>query len=252
MKLDDSYFQVSVLSKTLRPNLLSYLAMHQCVAEEVINPKDWDLFEEEKLGHRVVNHCLKYGHHSVIEHPTITFLVQGYPHEVMVQLTRHRHLSFSVQSQRYTGERIMKLNKFLVSSGVPDLEKAKEIEKLFYVRPVGDYKDRKGNYHKLTQEERIETLLSFINPIDTYFNKVRVGVSFEMARGSLPQCIRQDFIVTMNARSLLHFLDLRTPKDAQEEIRHLAFKVYEHFEKWMPEVANWYSNSRLGKNKLAP
>jgi thymidylate synthase (FAD) len=249
MSLNDKYFNVSVLSKTLRPNLLAYLAMHQCVTEEPINEKHWLDFREEDLGNRVVNHCIKHGHYSVIEHPSITFLVQSYPHDVMVQLTRHRHLAFSVQSQRYTGDRILALANLIGRSsyGITD-----EIDKVFYVRPIGEYKDRKGNYCKWTDSDRIKALLNFRTPILEFADKVRQNVPYEMARHSLPQSIRQDFIVTMNARSLLHVCDLRCPKDAQLEISNLAYRFFEELKNWMPELANWYEKNRLSKNKLAP
>ena len=68
----------------------------------------------------------------------------------------------------------------------------------------------------------------------------------------LAQAIRQSCVVSGNARAWLHFCDLRTPKDAQGEIRKLALMIFAHFKEWMPEVATWYENNRLGKNKLAP
>ena len=58
--------------------------------------------------------------------------------------------------------------------------------------------------------------------------------------------------MTFNARSLLHFCDLRIPKDAQSEIRTMAEMLFEEFKIWMPEVAEWYEKNRKGKNKLSP
>jgi thymidylate synthase (FAD) len=44
---------------------------------------------------------LDHGHHSVLEHSSVTFLVRGVSRSLLAELTRHRHLSFSVISQRY-------------------------------------------------------------------------------------------------------------------------------------------------------
>lgn len=41
------------------------------------------------------------GHYSVLEHSSVTFLVRDVSRALLTELTRHRHLSFSVVSQRY-------------------------------------------------------------------------------------------------------------------------------------------------------
>src|SRR5690606_13287241 len=41
------------------------------------------------------------GHESVLEHASVTFYVEGVSRALLAELTRHRHLSFSVVSQRY-------------------------------------------------------------------------------------------------------------------------------------------------------
>ena len=48
-----------------------------------------------------LEHAVGCGHHSVIEHATFTFLVEGVSRALLAQLTRHRIASYSVQSQRY-------------------------------------------------------------------------------------------------------------------------------------------------------
>ena len=250
--INDPYFRVEVLSKTERPNLLSYLAMHQCYSENVVIDEIEKLSElsESELGRRVVDNCLKFGHYSVIEHPTISFCVSGFPHNVMAQATRHRHLSFSVQSQRYTGERVIQLTRNLVVGSGDNIPK---IEKVFYLRPVGLYVDRDGTRYEYDQMVRECHINQIWNAVTLYANRVSSkGFAPEHARDFLPQNIRQDFVVTFNARSLLHFCDLRLPKDAQLEIRTLAQMLFEKFKEWMPEVAEFYEKSRYEKNKLAP
>src|SRR5690606_33114861 len=44
---------------------------------------------------------LRQGHESVLEHASVTFYVEGVSRALLAELTRHRHLSFSVVSQRY-------------------------------------------------------------------------------------------------------------------------------------------------------
>jgi thymidylate synthase (FAD) len=44
---------------------------------------------------------LKQGHESVLEHSSASFYIEGVSRALLAELTRHRHLSFSVESQRY-------------------------------------------------------------------------------------------------------------------------------------------------------
>jgi thymidylate synthase (FAD) len=264
--IDDHYFRVEVLSKTERPNLLSYLALHQCYAEgSAVDDLDkLSKLSEAELGRRVVDKCIKFGHYSVIEAPAISFNVIGFPHNVMVQATRHRHISFSVKSQRYTCERVLKLAQELVECTrekcIDDAdydatveELSNKIQSVFYFRPLGFYLDRQGNkyeYNELHLQNDISQVWTALEHY--YYNVKTAGYAPEHARDFLPQNIRQDFVMSMNARSLLHFCDLRLPYDAQLEIRTLATMMFEHFGQWMPSVAEWYEKNRAGRNKLSP
>ena len=74
----------------------------------------------------------------------------------------------------------------------------------------------------------------------------------EHARGLIPYCIRQHFVVSFNARSLMHFMDLRAKADAQLEIRQLSAMLFAEFKDWVPQIAEYYETKRLGKALLAP
>jgi thymidylate synthase (FAD) len=50
----------------------------------------------------------------------------------------------------------------------------------------------------------------------------------------------------------MHFFDLRSKADAQDEIRDLCELLMTEFEGWMPELAAWYKANRYGKARLAP
>lgn len=53
---------------------------------------------------KIVKGCFASGHHSVLEHATFTFKLEGVSRALLAQLTRHRLASFSVRSQRYCKE----------------------------------------------------------------------------------------------------------------------------------------------------
>ena len=263
--IDDPNFRVEILAKTQRPNLLCYLAMHQDYSEGAVID-EWEKLSElteDELGERIVRRCIKYHHWGILEHPSMTLNVVGFPHSVMVQARTHRvGVSFDCQSQRYTGERVLKLaNLFNANNHSPEqaitLDNLHhfqaEIEKIFYFRPVGNYRDREGNRYQYSNEQRCMDMVTIGAIALEFRNRItKSGFAPEHARDLLSQNIRQNFVVTFNARSLLHFCDLRYPADAQLEIRTLADRLFAQFQTWMPEVAEWYSKNRLGKNKLAP
>ena len=88
---------------------------------------------------RVIEHIIQAGHWSVLEHCTATFECTA-SISVLLQITRHRHLSFTVQSSRgskltsyrHTGNRIIDADnevamcqyKALINGGVPYEEAA--------------------------------------------------------------------------------------------------------------------------------
>lgn len=144
-------------------------------------------------------------------------------------------------SNRYTGNRIAQAAQGL-----------KDIEDVFYLRPVGHYLDRQGKRYDYTQEMREKDLSWCIEAAKRYQQLLEQGVSEEHARGIIPFDVRQHFVVSFNARSLMHLLDLRAKPDAQLECQKLCDLIMPHFKEWMPELAEWYEKSRLKKARLAP
>lgn len=178
---------------------------------------------------------------NCLEHPQIILNCGYFPHSVMQQATRHRHMSFDVQSGRYSGERIVD-----AADGNID------IEDIFYLRPVGYYTNREGKKYYYSQEQREDDLKWCLEASKRYAIKILEGMSEEHARGIIPFDFRQHFVVSCNVRSVLHFLDLRSKKDAQLEIQQLCDLIFPHIEEWTPAIAKWYKENRLHKAKLAP
>jgi thymidylate synthase (FAD) len=76
-----------------------------------------------------------------------------------------------------------------------------------------------------------------------YSALLKAGVAREMARGVLPVSQYTQFYWTVNARSLLNFLDLRLDKHAQLEIRRYAEAIAGVFKEKMPWT--WEAHRRL-------
>ena len=182
------------------------------------------------------------GHWGPIEHPGITFSCAGFVHSVIVQARTHRiGTSWDVQSQRYTGKRVVK-----VASGELD------VEEVFYVRPVGFYTNRKGKKYEWTGEDRQDELQWIVEGCKRYFVKYDKGMCEEHIRDYLAQAIRQNFVVSFNLRSVLHFMDLRSKLDAQLEIQALCDSLAPELKLWAPNVWEYYEEKRLHRARLSP
>lgn len=238
----DPYFRVEVLNRTEHPQTLCWWAMHQDYSENFVFNEP--VPEETEAGPLVVKHLLagERGHYGPLEHPQISFNVGWFPHSVMQQARTHRvGVSFDVQSGRYTGQRIID-----VCTG------ARNVEEVFYLRPVGTYRDRKGKSYEYTEDHRLVDRIICVDSAGRYKLAIERGYAEEHARDIIPYAIRQHFVVSFSLRALMHFLDLRFKRDAQLEIQQLCDLIWPHFEAWVPAIADWYAASRLHKARLAP
>jgi thymidylate synthase (FAD) len=242
----DKRFRVEVADLTCSPQVAVWKAMHQDYSENYV--ADEPTPDEEKAGKIAVKKLLsgERGHYGPLEHAQIIFQVGHFPHSVMQQARTHRiGVSFDVQSMRYTGQRICDLD--FNGSNIED-----RLEDIFYLRPVGEYMNRQGRKYHYTQAARYRDLEFLEYAASLYAKKVQEGMPEEQARGQLPFDFRQHFVVSFTLRSLMHFLDLRAKKDAQLEIRWLCDLMIPKFKIWVPEIAEWYIQNRLGKARLAP
>lgn len=251
--VEDDNLGIREISKTPNPQQIVWLGMRQCYSSDPV----WKAYEEERIpseqrcGELVVERLLKggKGHWSPIEHAKFVLNVWGFPHSVMQQLRTHRTgVSFSVESGRYTGDSFERVAK---SSGEDD--EMELLEQAYYLRPVGKYHSRDGKTYGYTEEEREDDVIECIKTCHDYNNELSKGQAEEHARRKLRwDIVRQNFIFSGNARSLMHIMDLRSKKDAQLEIQALAWAFYYFFRQWMPEVAKYYEGTRLQKAQLAP
>lgn len=164
---------------------------------------------------RLFRHITRSGHTSTLEHLTYTFAVEGVSRALLAQLTRHRHLSFSVQSQRY------------VRMGSGD-----KLGGFDYVTPPSIF---------VADEKRVlpptADALSTVNALGTFtdamilaqeaYDKLRsLGVTAEDARMVLPNAAKTNLVMTGNLRTLLDFYAKRKlGNGAQAEIAELAVQL---------------------------
>ncbi len=174
----------------------------------------------------------------------VEFLGTQTTYDLQVEGDWHNFVANGVvvhNSFRYTGSRILD-----VATGKTD------VEDVFYLRPIGAYTDRQGKKYEYTEELRQEDITWCIEGCKRYKTRIDQGFSEEHARGLIPFDVRQHWVLSANARSLMHLLDLRWKADAQLEAQKLCEAVWPQFQAWVPAIAAWYEDTRLKKARLSP
>ncbi len=167
---------------------------------------------------RFVNMLADMGHESPVEHVSFTFGIEGVSRTLLAQITRHRHASFSVQSQRY----VKKENFVYITP--PEISSDPEASKLFE-ESMKASNEAYRNIAEVLEKKHYERLISEGLTEKAAHSKAE-KMAIEDARFVLPNACETKMVMTMNARSLINFFRLRCCNRAQWEIRELATEMY--------------------------
>lgn len=168
---------------------------------------------------RLINFLMKNRHGTPFESSVFTFHVSA-PIFVIREWHRHRIASYNEVSARY----IEMPDKFYVPKGE-------------YVREqVG----KSGNYHfeampkGIADDIQAEIEASQRSARKIYEGLIKQGVAKEVARIVLPVSLYSEFYFTVNARSLMNFISLRSHHKALKEIQEYAKALEAMFALRMP------------------
>ena len=155
-------------------------------------PTDIISEEDKNFLERIIN---KNKHKSIAEHLVYTFDIDGISRACLQELARHRIASYSVKSTRYTLKELKEADKmkhFLVLTGNTELDYA-NIDYLLLLK-----------------------------------NKLLAGsIANDVAKYMLPEAYKTSLVMTINARSLQNFIELRSSKSALWEIQNLAKAMFD-------------------------
>ena len=239
MELVETPFRVVTLSATERPQTLAYLALHTDYSPDFVTGTE---MEEGECGDITVDRLLKgnRGHYGPLEHANLTLAIRC-DHSTLMQLARHRLLSFDIQSLRYTSDQFCRVGRGHV-----------DVEEVFYVRPKGIYESRDKKGYSWTDRDVALTNERIIDACKNYAADIDRGIAPEHARMMLPTCYLQNAIVTGNLRAWLHVCEIRSKLNAQLEIRTVTELIALEVQKLAPEVMQWWRTHRERRAVLAP
>ena len=169
----------------------------------------------------LINYLMREKHETPFENAgSITFYCKT-PIFIAREHFRHRiGWSYNEVSGRYSE---LKPHFFLPPVGRPLIQYGK----------VGEYTFKPGT---IEQEETVRESLVEASEAGwkNYVTMKDAGVANEVARMALTTNWMTEYYCTCNPRSLLHFLNLRTASNAQQEIQSLAGKMENIFKDLMP------------------
>ncbi|MFE6224511.1 MULTISPECIES: FAD-dependent thymidylate synthase [unclassified Streptomyces] len=186
-----------------------------------------ELQKDPERSKGLINYLMRDRHGSPFEHNSMTFFISA-PIFVFREFMRHRvGWSYNEESGRY-----------------------RELQPVFYVPDTSRklvQEGRPGKYVFVEGTQEQHELVgramesSYRQAYETYQEMLAAGVAREVARSVLPVGLFSSMYATCNARSLMHFLGLRTqhelaavPSFPQREIEMVGEKMEEHWARLMP------------------
>lgn len=164
-----------------------------------------------------LKHILDIGHESVLEHASASFYIET-SRSVLTELERHRHLSFSVVSQRYVNAR-----QLPPPSMPPGLNNN-------VVDPDFDLCDRVADFYA-------KSLALYDDIVES---AIDVGKSRKQAREAarcvLPNLTSSPMVVTANHRAWRYVIKNRWHEAADAEIQKLAGLLLAELRKIAPNT----------------
>lgn len=136
------------------------------------------------------------GHWSIAEHATATLYFTGVSRAFLAELTRHRHLSFSVESQRFINANDANI---VLPPAVRELDLEEQFKFLWCAgESIGKYEAAQAALDHLPKKQRNEA-----------------------ARALLPNCVETRMVVTANLRAWHEVVERRTQPDADAEMQEV-------------------------------
>ena len=195
--------------------------------------------DKEFVPSDVLKRRINENHGSVLEHINLTYSIEGLSRACLQELSRHRLISLSVESTRYT-----------LKKKLQNIENAKQVyDDVCDILPaamfvnLSDFFSHFNNIGRISShgEPIVCSLPFFYLALTEYLS--RMGKQFELLDGEkgdvignisnddlkyyLPEFWPTNLILTSNIRELRHILNLRTAHNALNEFQILAHSLFD-------------------------
>jgi len=188
--------KIDVIQCTQNPNKMVRVASR--ITQHRVD--DYNTEVDKYSTKHLIKYILTANHTSIFEHCYITVYITNVSRSVLAQITRHRMGSFTSASQHY-----------------------QEYDEYPNIMHANMYKD-----------PEVQDLLESVDKC--YKRLIASGVPKEEARQILPNAKAVNILWTVNARSLINFLNLRLCERNVHEMVSFANKMRDVTIEWWPEL----------------
>ena len=152
-------------------------------------------------------------HGSILEHATATLYFTGVSRAFLTELTRHRHLSFSVRSQRF-------VNEGKASIVLPPALRSLDSQIVYDSEAF--YDPLEGPPAEALEWWFKDTLLNYGSLMGALEDSgLKRKQAREAARAVLPSMVETKMVVSGNLRAWLQVIERRTAPDADAELQEV-------------------------------
>jgi thymidylate synthase (FAD) len=168
----------------------------------------------------LLRYCVKHKHWSIFEMASMCVEITT-SRAIAAQILRHKSFSFQEFSQRYSSEDL----------GI-EVNEARRQDKKNRQNSIDDLPESTRNWWRTEQQRRnAEARVLYERAID-------LGIAKECARFVLPLSTRTRLYMVGSVRSWIHYLDVRTAPETQQEHRDLALIIKTIFDVQYPTIAD--------------
>ncbi len=218
---------------------------NECVKNAMVD-MDIDAINSIDDSELLNNLAWVHHHHSIIEHATLSFLVQGTSRGVLQEHARHRLQAISVRSTRYTMssvinaftasleaddsfsfflDRLLELNLFVIS----DRDYLKIEIRSIYDKLMFQYKRDKNYIQNAVAKSSLPFLEDFKGNPQSLYDALELGKKKRNVGDGFKHIVsdnwKVDMVITFNIRSLKNYFDLRDSGAAWFQIQWLACEM---------------------------
>jgi len=195
--------KVTLMSYTQNPELLCAKAMRRCYSSLSMEKLEEELKEKgPDYIKYLMNRVKEDKSFDIWEHCSFTFEIEGISRSCSHQLVRHRLISFDQESQRFAPS-----------------------PKDYIIPP-----SIKGGYEELFRHHMDQSWTLYLDMVE------KGKIPKQDARYVLPNAAETKLIMTLNGRSIMHLLYMRTSKSTQWEIKNLANEIYNLVKPLAPNI----------------
>ena len=176
----------------------------------------------------LINYLIKHKHWSPFEMATMSIEIKT-SRSIARQIIRHRSFSFQEFSQRYENPKVLSEDRIRWEARREHEKNRQSSVKLDLTIP-----ENQDLQHTFEQQQD----LVWNTCMQAYMKSLKAGVAREQARALLPEglvCTRVQMMGTI--RSWIHYIELRSAPDTQQEHRVIAEIAMIFLSRFCPHIA---------------